>query len=305
MEEVNCDLCNSTEKKLLFQKQGLLCSRTFCVVKCLDCGLIYTTPRLTPESTQMLYSKSYYGTYNMLGASEDMNKEEMRNRKVRSILEIINSARPLSKVDKILDIGCGKGDLIRFLSRDGYMAEGTEISSYAYNCLKSEGLNVHHGDISQGLLKGKKYDIIVSTSVIEHVYSPKKFLQSAYELLNERGIFLCTTDIAEYFLKKEKSSWKELTPDVHIYYFGEETLKRYFRICGFIEADQYNYYINKKRRINRLAERLGIITNNKPITRCEKIWHQFFLRTIDSSLKLISGKPLVLWNIPLMRRVDQ
>jgi SAM-dependent methyltransferase len=303
-EEINCELCNSNKKKLVFQKQGLLCSHVFNIVKCLKCGLVYVSPRLTQRSAELLYSESYYGSNNKAGVSEYWDNEEIRVKKARYILAIINSVRHLSKEDRILDIGCGKGDLIRILSKDGYQAEGVELSLTAYNQLIDNELCVYHGDIAKGLLHGKKYDVIVSADVIEHVYSPKDFLKSVYELLDERGIFLCLTDMADYFLNIEKSSWVQLTPDVHIYYFDQNTFKKYFTECGFVEANQYNYFINGSRRINKLMKKIGVVVNDRPINTREKLWIKYLLKTMDKLLNTVSYKPMKLWNIPLMRKVD-
>ena len=303
-EEVNCDYCNSAFKKIIFKKHGLLYPDIFKVVKCNECGLIYVSPRLKEKYINKLYAKSYYGEDNTGGITDYWNDPKNRLHKAQYLFNIVESIRTITKNDKILDIGCGKGDFIKLLKSKGFSAVGTEYSKFACRELKSQGFEIHNGDVAKGLLEGNTYDTIVSSSVIEHVYSPKSFLKSIYNLLNKDGIFLCTTDIAEHFLKKEGTSWKQLTPDVHLYYFGKNSFKNYFNCTGFIEADQYHYAIDTSRRINKLMKRMKFLKNNRPKTVAEKIWLRIFLKRIDYMFQYFSGKRMLYWNIPLMRKID-
>ena len=53
-EEVNCSICNSSKKELLGEKDryGLY----FPVNVCCDCGLVYTSPRMTQTSYNEFYN---------------------------------------------------------------------------------------------------------------------------------------------------------------------------------------------------------------------------------------------------------
>lgn len=119
--------------------------------------------------------------------------------------------RLVSKTDKILDYGCGGGELVGLLHHDGYQASGFDVSSevVAYASLKQ---NLPHqfitGDLTQVT---EKYDLIVMDNVIEHI-APDEItdtLNNLKNILTEQGQLLIITphrfsgphDISGHFLK--------------------------------------------------------------------------------------------------------
>src|SRR5689334_10369806 len=56
--------------------------------------------------------------------------------------ELIKSVT--SRTDRIVDIGCGNGGILRHLKEQGYRnLHGLEISDYAIRRLRSEGIQMH------------------------------------------------------------------------------------------------------------------------------------------------------------------
>jgi len=65
---------------------------------------------------------------------------------------------------RVLDLGCGEGDLLYLLSREkGIKAQGIELSEDdIYKCVE-KGLSVFHGDIDSGLTEypDKSFDYVI------------------------------------------------------------------------------------------------------------------------------------------------
>jgi len=79
---------------------------------------------------------------------------------------------PKDKSAKILDIGCGFGQLLLKLKKRGYVnAKGMDISKESCSCCKSQGLNVEKIKDILGYCKRtkEKYDLIIMSHILEHI----------------------------------------------------------------------------------------------------------------------------------------
>ncbi|MEF7562424.1 methyltransferase domain-containing protein [Bacillus infantis] len=102
---------------------------------------------------------------------------------------------------RILDIGCSQGLIPILLAKEGNQVTGVDVSaeaiSYAKKLLKQENLAVQrkvsfvHEDFLQGNYDGK-FDCILLTEVLEHLYDSQAFLRKACSLLQPEGQILIT-----------------------------------------------------------------------------------------------------------------
>lgn len=96
------------------------------------------------------------------------------------------------KKQTILDLGCGNGALTRRLIKAGYNIYGTDASEkgiaiarqlypdrFAVQNLESDDLPPE--------LHGIKFNTVISTEVIEHLYHPAKLIQFAKKVLLSNG----------------------------------------------------------------------------------------------------------------------
>jgi methionine biosynthesis protein MetW len=83
---------------------------------------------------------------------------------------------------RILDLGCGGGDLMAFLARSrNTRGQGIELNESAvYECVK-KGLNVCHGDIESGLLEypDKSFDYVILNQSLQEVRRVDDLLENA------------------------------------------------------------------------------------------------------------------------------
>jgi methionine biosynthesis protein MetW len=94
----------------------------------------------------------------------------------RVISEMIDSGA------RILDLGCGGGDLMAFLARSrNTRGQGIELNESAvYECVK-KGLNVCHGDIESGLLEypDGSFDYVILNQSLQEVRQADALLDDA------------------------------------------------------------------------------------------------------------------------------
>ena len=96
----------------------------------------------------------------------------------------------------ILDVGCGRGEFCDFFVREGYRAEGTDISQAAVRYAREHHPGaVFHATTVEDLLPARagEFDAVFSSEVIEHLFDVGTYLYSINALLKPGGLFILTT----------------------------------------------------------------------------------------------------------------
>jgi len=76
---------------------------------------------------------------------------------------------------RVLDIGCGEGELLAYLfDAKGIDARGIELSQAGVNLCVSQGLSVVQGDADTDLINypEKSFDVVILSQTIQAPYSP-------------------------------------------------------------------------------------------------------------------------------------
>lgn len=129
----------------------------------------------------------------------------LRRRKITRFIKKYASASEL----RILDLGCGKGYLTEALARFGSVT-GVDLAKETIerNKKRFPQLTFFCGDVTDPTLPQKlsKYDLIVSSEVIEHlkIINRKQFLSNVYALLRPQGLFILTTPDRDVFLRLKR-----------------------------------------------------------------------------------------------------
>jgi 2-polyprenyl-3-methyl-5-hydroxy-6-metoxy-1,4-benzoquinol methylase len=127
----------------------------------------------------------------------------------------VSIVRNLVKEGRILEIGCGDGELIVALIQDGYKVKGIDVAKDCIERAKKKlssilaENSVEHIDILD-YQTNDTFDCIVMDNVIEHIVpdTTDEVLKKCYNLLNIRGYlvlltthrFSCPHDISKLFL---------------------------------------------------------------------------------------------------------
>ena len=103
----------------------------------------------------------------------------------------------------ILDLGCGNGYLANFLITQGFNAYGTDASEEGIAIAKQANPGRFFiQDISSGELPAElrplKFDTVISTEVIEHLYDPAGFVAFCKKILNPGGELIISTPYHGY-----------------------------------------------------------------------------------------------------------
>ncbi|TWR25200.1 class I SAM-dependent methyltransferase [Mucilaginibacter pallidiroseus] len=115
------------------------------------------------------------------------------------LLKMLNAKHNTS----ILDLGCGNGYLVNKLLPLGYNAYGTDASAQGIEIAKRYNPDRFFlQDLSRGKLPAElqsiKFDTIISTEVIEHLYDPAAFVAFCKETLQPGGEIILSTPYHGY-----------------------------------------------------------------------------------------------------------
>jgi SAM-dependent methyltransferase len=91
----------------------------------------------------------------------------------------------------MLDVGCGRGDLLELFQNKGWRALGTQVSRTASSAARDHRhVEVVVGELPElGLSKGS-FQVITFFHVLEHLDRPAEYLRAAYDLLSSRGLLV-------------------------------------------------------------------------------------------------------------------
>jgi ubiquinone/menaquinone biosynthesis C-methylase UbiE len=135
----------------------------------------------------------------------------------------------LSKVESVLDVGCGNGDLVRFLAENiAQEAVGIDIRSDGFHEeIRSSRDGTHH---SVGCVKGDahsmnsfaddRFDAVVTAHALHELSEPQKALSEIRRVLKPGGTLL-VADFAQ-----GETRWNER-------YYTPEQVEMMLKRCGF------------------------------------------------------------------------
>ena len=90
--------------------------------------------------------------------------------------------------DRILDIGCGNGGMLRYLKGLGYRnLNGLDISEYGIKRLRAEGIDMHFSRLPAVPLPDSDLDVVIASAVLEHVIRRRTFIKEIRRVLKPGG----------------------------------------------------------------------------------------------------------------------
>jgi 2-polyprenyl-3-methyl-5-hydroxy-6-metoxy-1,4-benzoquinol methylase len=134
--------------------------------------------------------------------------------------------RAPSPDDRLLDVGCGRGDFLDRMRRRGWAVEGLDVDSSALEQARAKhGLKVHMGPIEDLRFPGESFDAITMNHVIEHVHDPVSLLRECLRVLKPGGrLAAVTPNLAGLGHRRFGRNWRGLEPPRHLHLFTRKTL---------------------------------------------------------------------------------
>lgn len=192
-----CPICSEKNikniKKISFQLEQEM-PNYYYLSKCNKCGFIYANTPATKEDYNEYYKISnMYESLPMCQTSSLELYKQMFN-----IVE-----KYIEKTDRVLDMGCGPGKLLKIMKDSGYTnLTGVDPAKGSIEKLIELGINGWVGDIYEKPKEEykNKYDVIILSGVLEHLYDLKDAFETFKLYLKPKGKIICIVpNTTDYF----------------------------------------------------------------------------------------------------------
>lgn len=165
---------------------------------------------------------------------------------------------------RLFDLGCGNGSVTNYLAQCGYLVTGVDPSEEGIKSAKRAypQILIEQGSAYDNLVdKYGKYNIVVSLEVVEHLYSPRRFAKTIYNLLDPGGIAVISTPYHGYWKNlalaitgKLDAHFTALWDHGHIKFWSISTLSALLQEAGFKKLEFY-----RVGRLSPLAKSMFVV----------------------------------------------
>lgn len=152
----------------------------------------------------------------------------------RNVLEFY--APHFARCQRVLDVGCGRGEFIELLGSQGISAAGIDIDENMVNFCRQKGLPVVRADLFEYLPQHQgEFDGIFCSNLIEHmtVEQALQFVRLAFASLADGGVILMATPNPESLIVHLFEFWRDPT---HIRLYNRPLLEFLLISAGFLEV---------------------------------------------------------------------
>ncbi|MBM3299923.1 MAG: class I SAM-dependent methyltransferase [Deltaproteobacteria bacterium] len=265
-EFVPCDLCGSEDQELLYTRTDPITKDDYHLVEC-GCGMAFVNPMPTREAIADLYPRDY------LKDKSDMSSMYRRMMKLL----------PQSDGDRLLDLGCGRGDFIHYAAGYGWDVEGVDLIEWN----TPHHVPIRVGDFVEMDLPERHYDVVTAWALLEHVRKPSQFFEKVSRILKDDGRFVFI--VPNFSAPGMRMSCTEDVPR-HLHLFTPKAVEGYLDRFGMMavtihhRADIYTAYpfgllrygllrlLQRETRCTRYQNRSVSVLRNRQIKGNLQAW---------------------------------
>jgi ubiquinone/menaquinone biosynthesis C-methylase UbiE len=234
-----CNLCGSSEAKILFRPQAYPDGYIDSVLRCLRCGLVYrnSNAQRVNEDIQLIRKRGY---------PDRLTAGKMQI--FQDYVEVISSFRERNRV---LDVGSGEGFFLHLCEKNHWQVWGIEINPDLVDMTRKQyGISVFRGNLEEARHPANFFDVVTFWNVLEHLNEPDKTLKEAYKILRPGGgLFIRVANatfhipcrwlfVKLYRIYKKSKRFNHSV--IHRYSFNRSTIYKYLEKIGFINIDVQN-----------------------------------------------------------------
>ncbi len=204
----------------------------FTVMQCAACEYGVTLPQLSEAELARYYPREYYDFWGYSGeqGGNPLQRLLTRFREWSANRSYARQPYVLAGVasGRVLDVGCGNGDLLAHFASRGWEIYGIDPSESAVKAAQARGAQVHRGTLEDQPWEPRSFGLITFQHALEHVPSPVHALASASRLLEPGGLLVI--DVPNWWCWQRRllfgSRWHPLELPRHLQHFSTRALQR-------------------------------------------------------------------------------
>lgn len=242
---------------------------------------LFRCPRCTHTFTQavrvdpQLYSEDYFYT-------KHKNWFNNPNYKLFKFFHKILRGLIQKKKISLLDVGCGKGDFLKYIKQ-----LDPDIELYGIDLADNKSQEFHF--IKGDLLKEDipmQFDVVCGNATIEHVDNPQFFMKKLHRILLPNGLlFLSTINNLSLIYRIARILKALMMPAAYNQLYGEHHLQHYTNrsLRHLLESNGFQILIQKN--YNYPLNSIDVIKDNPYIKRLyvAGVWLTFFLQSLSKT----------------------
>jgi SAM-dependent methyltransferase len=235
-EEPDCLLCGNRQREVVVRAYDNAAPddwHRYTVVRCVACGLCFTSPRPSPE----LIGKFYPDWYEPHQSPSECRSPPWWSRLAARLGWQVRPRRilPWHGRGRLLDFGCGGGSFLQRMHRLGWEVTGLDISPPAIERIRTQfHLRAMVGSLPHPELVSGSFDVVTMWQSLEHVHNPRAALRATHQLLTPGGrLLIAVPNIAGLPFRWFGPTWYALDLPRHLTHFTPSTLCMMLQQCGF------------------------------------------------------------------------
>ncbi|MFM7079241.1 MAG: class I SAM-dependent methyltransferase [Bacteroidota bacterium] len=256
-----CNMCGSKADAHKVLGKRLNCSQgknprnkigiSTTIVKCKDCGLVYSNPQPMPFSIQDHYGVPPESYWKEIYFTQTDNYFQYEIERLKKLLDFKDGI-------KSLDIGAGLGKQMIALSKVGFDTYGFEPSKQFHERAISK-MGINPDKLKLGMIEEVEYpdnhfEFISFGAVLEHLYNPSDSILKAMKWLKPNGIIHIEVPSSDWLIGKMVNLFYKLTgtdyvgnlspmhEPFHLHEFGLKSFKEHARQHHY-ELAYHEYYV--------------------------------------------------------------
>lgn len=183
-EPAACPVCGATTRKVLGRRGGDAhragIGTPAQIVRCKECHLVYAFPTLKPLGNPYAAyeGEEYFASHDPVAKLE--NGRQL----------IAKAEQLLGRKGRLLELGCGRGELLGMAAEGGWTVAGVEMTPQFALAASARGIEIETSSVEESALLERKasFDVIYLAAILEHLYDPVRCLQRIEKALVPGGL---------------------------------------------------------------------------------------------------------------------
>jgi SAM-dependent methyltransferase len=118
----------------------------------------------------------------------------------------------IASSSSILDVGCGRGDMLQAFSASSLRPTGVDLSDMAAGNISGVQVTTANFEIEPLPFEQESFDVVFSKSVVEHLNRPEKLMQEMHRVAKPGGLVITMCPSWEHQWKIFYSDYTHKTP---------------------------------------------------------------------------------------------
>jgi 2-polyprenyl-3-methyl-5-hydroxy-6-metoxy-1,4-benzoquinol methylase len=229
----NCPVCGNTSfLPFLEVEDYFLSHEIFSIQECNSCRFKFVSPRPDTAVIGKYYQSDEYISHD--AGHTDLLSSVYKLARVISISNKYKIVRKFASGGKLLDIGCGTGEFLKYCQAKGFEVLGVEPSDKARSFAQSKNM-VHVFDQLESLSESDgTFNCITMWHVLEHIHNLNDLILNVSKRLRPDGVFVVAVPNSNSWdARYYKKYWAAYDVPRHLYHFTKETLQQLASKHGF------------------------------------------------------------------------